>query len=48
MFRKLLPILATLLIAVLALFATQAEASKGPIITNKASFIPLPPTQADL
>ena len=40
MFNKLLPVLATLLVALLALFATQAEASKGPIITNKVGHLP--------
>jgi len=35
MLNKLLPLIATLLLAVIAVFATQADASKGPIITHK-------------
>ena len=35
MLNKLLPLIATLLLAVLAVFATQAEAAKGPVITHK-------------
>jgi hypothetical protein len=40
MIRKLLPIFATLLLAILAVFASQAEASKGPVITNKVLDLP--------
>ena len=43
MTKKFLPIFVALFVAILAILAPQAEASKGPVITNKASlFYPAP------